>query len=54
MPCMSTDGFRFCSKKKIDTFQAPVKYSIEFLTELYESGLSYDTLNSARNYLSNL
>ena len=53
MPCMSADGFRSVVKKN-DTFQTPFEYIIEFLTELYELGLSYDTLNSARNYLSNL
>ena len=44
----------FCDERKIDTFQTPIEFVIEFLTELYESGLSYESLNSARSSLSNL
>ena len=44
----------FCNERKIDTFQTPIEYFVEFLIELYKSGLSYGTLNSARSALSNL
>ena len=44
----------FCSERKIDTVQAPIQYIIEFLTELFDSGLGYETLNTARSSLSSL
>ena len=46
--------FSFCNERKIDTFQTPIEYIVEFLIELYKSGLSYETLNCARSALSNL
>lgn len=44
----------FCNKREIDAFQTSIGSVIEFLTELFESGLSYETLNTARSSLSNL
>ncbi|WAQ96537.1 UBP34-like protein, partial [Mya arenaria] len=43
----------FCREREIDPLQTPIEYCIEFLTELYDSGLSYETLNTARSALSN-
>ena len=34
MPRILTDEFHYVVKRKIDTFQAPIKYIIEFLIEL--------------------
>ncbi|WAR01990.1 hypothetical protein MAR_008548 [Mya arenaria] len=44
----------FCREREIDPLQTPIEYCIEFLTELYDSGLSYETLNTARIALSSL
>lgn len=44
----------FCDKRKIDPIQASIEYVIEFLTELFEMGLSYETINTARSSLSSL
>ena len=42
----------FCSEKKTDIFQTPIELVIEFLTELFNQGYSYQSLNSARSALS--
>ncbi|WAQ94141.1 hypothetical protein MAR_006612 [Mya arenaria] len=44
----------FCREREIDPLQTPIEYCIEFLTELYDLGLSYATLNTARSALSSL
>ncbi|WAR30575.1 hypothetical protein MAR_033117 [Mya arenaria] len=42
---------QFCREREIDPLQTPIEYCIEFQTELYDSGLSYETLNTARIYV---
>ena len=44
----------FCSERKTDIFQTPIELVIEFLTELFNQGYSYQSLNSARSALSAL
>lgn len=43
---------RFCSEKQVDTFQSTLNKCLDFLTLLYEDGLSYSAINSARSALS--
>ena len=42
----------FCCKRSLDPLQADVKNILDFLTELYEAGLGYSALNTARSALS--
>ncbi|VDI76068.1 Hypothetical predicted protein [Mytilus galloprovincialis] len=44
--------FIFCSERKEDKFHTSVELVLEFLTYLFECGLSYSALNSARSALS--
>ena len=44
----------FCNKRQINSFHTSVDTVIEFLTELFHSGYSYETLNSTRSALSSL
>ncbi|KAH3806244.1 uncharacterized protein LOC127860415 [Dreissena polymorpha] len=46
--------FLFCSKREINTLQVTVNDVLDFLTQLFDSGLSYDTINIARSALSSL
>ena len=43
---------QFCSKRKIDPVSPTVNTVIEFLTMLYEDGLQYSALNTARSAVS--
>ena len=45
---------QFCDKRKIGRFQTSVDSVIEFLTEMFRDGYSYDSLNTARSALSSL
>ena len=45
---------QYCSRKKIDSFSASIREVIEFLTEQFEAGLGYSSLNTARGALSSL
>ena len=42
----------FCSERKIDPIQLPVGAAVDFLALLYEKGLSYSSINTARCALS--
>ena len=42
----------YCSERQIDAFHAPLNEVLDFLTDLFESGLSYSALNTARSALS--
>lgn len=42
----------FCSKKQINSLQADINEVLEFLTELYENGIGYSAMNTARCALS--
>lgn len=44
--------FLYCNKRKTDRFHTSVELVLDFLTCLYNSGLSYSALNSARSALS--
>lgn len=42
----------FCSQRQVDPTRPSVEVAVEFLTTLYESGLSNSSINSARSALS--
>ncbi|XP_013394424.1 uncharacterized protein LOC106161898 isoform X1 [Lingula anatina] len=46
--------FQFCCERSINSFYVSVNDVIEFLTELYNKGLGYSSLNTARSALSSL
>ena len=43
---------RFCSQRQVDPIHPTVGVAVEFLTMLYENGLRYISINSARSALS--
>ena len=43
---------QFCSQRQIDTLRAPVTRVLDFLTELYNTGLGYSAINTARSAIS--
>ena len=45
---------QFCSRRKIDSISVSVQDVIEFLTNEYEKGLSYSSINTSRAALSSL
>ena len=49
---ISTNGVQYCNKRQINSFHPSVDNVIEFLSELFHSGYSYETRNSARSALS--
>ncbi|XP_053398289.1 uncharacterized protein LOC123561770 [Mercenaria mercenaria] len=46
--------FQFCSEKQVNSVQVTVNNVIDFLTRLFDSGLSYESINIARSALSAL
>ena len=44
--------FVYCSKRKINQFEASLANVIEFLSILFEKGLGYSSINTARSALS--
>ncbi|CAG2245706.1 unnamed protein product [Mytilus edulis] len=46
--------FHYCSEKQINSFQPTVENYLGFLTSLFEAGLGYSSLNTARGSLSAL
>ena len=42
----------FCNEHKLDTFAPGIENAIEFLVSLYNSGLGYSAINTARSALS--
>lgn len=42
----------FCDRRKIDLLTASTTAVLEFLTELYQNGLGYSTINTAKSALS--
>jgi hypothetical protein len=46
--------FEYCYKRKIASISPSLKEVIEFLTEQYNNGLGYDSLNTTRSALSSL
>ena len=39
---------QYCSKRKMDPFSASVETGVNFLTELYHTGVGYSAINTAR------
>lgn len=42
----------FCGKRSADPFAPPIRLALEFLTELFTSGIGYSAINTARSALS--
>ena len=49
-----TKWSRFCDTTNCEFFNPPIPHIISFLTGLFDSGLSYSAINSARSALSTL
>ena len=45
---------QFCSQRQIDSLRAPVTRVLDFLTELYNTGLGYSAINTARSAISSI
>jgi len=43
---------KFCAERQTDSIRPPVELVVEFLTEMFDQGLGYNSLNSARSALS--
>ena len=43
---------QYCSQRKINPFSATIEHGINFLAELYQTGIGYSALNTARCALS--
>ncbi|XP_060584890.1 uncharacterized protein LOC132740864 isoform X1 [Ruditapes philippinarum] len=52
--CYINKWVLFCRERQSNIFQTSIDFVIEFLTELFNKGYSYETLNSARSALSML
>lgn len=44
--------FHYCNRNKVDMFETSIPNIIQFLTELFDSGAQFGTLNSYRSALS--
>ena len=44
----------FCRERKIDCYAPPLSDTLQFLTDLFNQGLSYSTINTARSALSTI
>ena len=44
----------YCNKRKIDKFSTSVDNITEFLTDMFEAGYRYESVNSACSALSSL
>ena len=44
----------FCKSRNINKFDASIENGIDFLASLYEKGLGYSTINTARSTLSSV
>lgn len=49
-----TKWLAFCSERKIDCYSPPLSEALQFLMRLFNQGLSYSTLNTARSALSTI
>ena len=45
---------QFCSQRQIDPLRAPVTRVLDFLTELYNTGLGYSAINMARSAIASI
>ena len=43
---------QYCSQRNINPFSVTIEHGINFLAELYQTGIGYSTLNAARCALS--
>ena len=44
----------FCKQKHCDVLSPPLPVTLDFLSMMYEKGLSYSTINTARSMLSSI
>jgi len=44
----------YCHKKQIDPVSATIPQALDFLVELFESGIGYSGINTARSALSSV
>ncbi len=42
----------YCSERQVDSISAPIEVGVNFLAELYDSGVGYSAVNTARSALS--
>ena len=47
-------GLEFCKQKHCDVLSPPIPLTLDFLSKLYERGLSYSAINTARSMLSSV
>ena len=45
-------GVVWCDRKQVDPLEAPVNLVVEFLSELYQKGLEYRTINVYHSAIS--
>ncbi|XP_071951736.1 uncharacterized protein [Antedon mediterranea] len=51
---MANRWFEFCERKNCDIISPHVTLPLEFLSDMFNSGLSYSSINTARSMLSSL
>ena len=44
----------FCEREKVNSFNPDVNYVLKFLSELFQSGLGYSAINTAKSAISSL
>ena len=44
----------FCEWEKVNLFNADVNYMLKFLSELFQGGLGYSAINTAKSAISSL
>ena len=54
MGLITKDGCTFCSERQIDKINPSVGNVVAFLTDLYDEGLSYSAINTAKSMLSSV
>lgn len=52
--CHQRKWMRFCNSRQIDPFHPSIIQVLEFLTSLFQAGMSYSSINAARSALSAL
>ena len=44
----------FCEREKVNSFNPDVNYVLKFLSELFQGGLGYSAINTAKSAISSL
>ena len=44
----------FCEREKVNSFNPAVNYVIKFLSEIFQGGLGYNAINTAKSAISSL